>query len=132
MDAMATHGEVAYEAYREAYEAGQPEASSDGLPPFEELPARVRVAFEAAAQGVRRDLLRWGRCSAPDAAHHARCWHTSHNRVGYTSRRIVDLKRRLKRAGRNPDPSDNRDACDLGANYGSRTRGTGRSEWKRD
>jgi hypothetical protein len=51
---METAGEVAYNAYREAYEAGQPEVSSDRLPPFEELPARVRVAFEAAAQAVCR------------------------------------------------------------------------------
>jgi hypothetical protein len=54
MDAMATAGEVAYEAYREAYEDGQAVVSSDRLPPFTELPARVRVAFEAAAQAVCR------------------------------------------------------------------------------
>ncbi|HZV04184.1 MAG TPA: hypothetical protein VE999_03755 [Gemmataceae bacterium] len=54
MDAMATAGEVAYEAFREAYEDGLPAVSSDRMPPFQELPARMRVAFEAAAQAVRK------------------------------------------------------------------------------
>jgi hypothetical protein len=51
---METAGEVAYNAYREAHEDGRAEVSGDRLPPFEELPARVRVAFEAAAQAVCR------------------------------------------------------------------------------
>ena len=56
LDAMATAGEVAYEAYREAYEACKPEAtaSEDRLPAFRDLPSRVRVAFEASAQAVCR------------------------------------------------------------------------------
>jgi hypothetical protein len=51
-----TPGSVAYEAYRESA-GGRSLVSGDPLPQFDELPAQIRAAWDAAAQAVK---LRYG------------------------------------------------------------------------
>ncbi len=46
-----TRGEVAYNAYREAA-GGRSLATGDPLPDFEDLPATIRRAWQAAADAV--------------------------------------------------------------------------------